>query len=568
MSIRTVNLLWEKRIRQTYPVARYALRDDGALALAVPRPLEARSYDRTLLALDGSVQVEGGFGVETLIKLEVSAASANCVGMTSDDLYLFHNATKGRFMGEQHLLYVDAAMSETGQNLFAAFSDLAGSSYALAYGEIGGRVAWTVEMEGVVTCVALSRLGNRAVIGTEGGLLFLKDASRRDVWEFGAGEAVSALACSRDGVFVAYGTKDGTVGLIDGDGARRWEAAFPGEISAVALPGDGSVCAVLCRPRSEPLNTRLACIGASGQIDWEYATEQNLLGLSLSGDGKYLATGARNGTVSVYSVVFGEGTGSVPILGGGRAKSQAANLAQAGDARGALRVLETALSADPANLELYDALLLQRDAYHENALGAANALIEAGQYDAGAAALETLLRDNGYSPQIADALATARQGHVRHLVALAHDLVGSEQDERAEDILRRALAVRPYDSRDIRAELSAIRLRRSQAQDALADELLAQEKMQEAVAALERAQAIAPDAARAQKLLRAQIALEFSAGMDAYNAKSYRDAVFQFKKVLARDPAHAEARRYLAFAQKFASDTATEALNDRFSRLE
>ena len=115
---------------------------------------------------------------------------------------------------------------------------------------------------------------------------------------------------------MAYGTKSGTVGLIDGDGTRLWEAAFKGEISAVGLADKANICAVLYRPHQEPLNTRLACIGENGQIDWEYASEQNLLGLSLSPDGKYLATGARNGTVSVYAVVFGEGTGGASIQAG------------------------------------------------------------------------------------------------------------------------------------------------------------------------------------------------------------------------------------------------------------
>lgn len=568
MSIRTVNLLWEKRIRQTYPVARYALRGDGALALAVPRPLEARAYDRTLFGLDGSVDVGGGFGVETLAKLEVSAASPDCVGMTGDDLYLFHGGAKNRFMGDQRLLYVDMALSETGQNLFTAFTDIAGASYALAYGEIGGRVAWTAEIEGVLTRVAISRLGNRVVVGTEGGLLFLKDASRRDVWEFGAGEPVSALACSRDGVTVAYGTKAGTVGLIDGDGTRLWEAAFKGEISAVALPDAANICAVLYRPHQEPLNTRLACIGENGQVDWEYASEQNLLGLSLSADGKYLATGARNGTVSVYAVVFGEGAGVASSQAGGRAQSQAAILARAGDERGALRVLETALAADPSNLELYDALLAQRDAHHENALGAANALLESGQFHAAINVLDALLRETGHAPQIADALRAARRAQAQDLTEQAHAFIGSEDDERAETLLRHALNVLPYDSRDIRAELGAIRARRSQAQDAIADQLLAEGKLEEGVAALERAQSIAPDPERAQKLLKAQIAMEFGAGMAAYNAKEYRDAIFQFKKALARDPAHSDARRYLSFAQKFATDNSTETLNDRFSRLE
>ena len=56
-SIRTVNLLWERRLRGTYPVARHALDNAGTLTLAVPRPLEARTYDLSRLRTDGAIEV-------------------------------------------------------------------------------------------------------------------------------------------------------------------------------------------------------------------------------------------------------------------------------------------------------------------------------------------------------------------------------------------------------------------------------------------------------------------------------------------------------------------------------
>jgi tetratricopeptide (TPR) repeat protein len=567
-TIRTVNLLWEKRIRQTYPVARYALDDEGTLALAVPRPLEARTYDRTLLATNGEALVQGGFAVETLLKLEMTPHAADCLGMTSDDLYLFENSAKSRFLGDRRLLFVDAALNETGHNLFTAFSDIAGASYALAYGDMSGRVIWTAELEGIVTTVAISRQGNRVAIGSEGGLVFLKDASRRDVWEFGTGESVRALACSRDGVFVAYGTSEGAVGLIDGDGTRKWEAALPGEVINLALSGDGVICAALCRPRQNPNNVRLACIGPTGQIDWEYDSEQNLLGLSLSSSGTFLATGSRNGTVAVYAVVIGEGTAFGGPRPTGGAQLQAERLAQAGDWRGAWRVLEIALDADPANLELYDTALSQRAAYLENALGAIQAQQEDGDYAGAVAALETLLRDAPLSTEVVSALAEVRRLRAEQLHDQVRAFLRAEQDDQAEETLRLALSVVPFHSRELRQELAALRERRSHSADALADELLTAGKLEEAVSALERAQNANPTSERGQKLLRVQTAMEFAAGMTAYNAKEYREAVFQFKKVLARDPAHSEAKRYLGFSQKFAQDTANETLNDRFSRLE
>lgn len=568
MTIRTVNLIWEKKIRQTYPVARYALRDDGTLALAVPRPLEARSYDRTLLAPDGEIQVEGGFAVETLLKLEMTPHAPSCLGMTSDDIYLFHDGAKSRFMNDRRLLVVDTALSETGQHIFTAFSDISSASYALAYGEISGHVIWMSEVEGVVTTVCIARQGNRVAIGTEGGLIYLKDASRRDVWEFGAGEPLRALASSKDGVHIAYGTREGTVGLIDGDGTRKWEATLPGEIINLALSGEGTVCAVLCRPRQDPNNVRLACIGSTGQIDWQYDSEQNLLGLSLSANGKFMATGARNGTIAVYAVVIGEGAAAGGPRPSGKALEQAQARKTAGDLHGACRILQIALDADPTALDLYQVLITTREQYVENVLGAAQAMQETGDYTAAIPVLEGLLHDFPLHNQAAMALAAARLRRAGQLREEALAYVRAEQDDHAETTLRRALTLVPFDSLEIRSELAALRVRRSSAADALADEMLAQGKLEEGVAALERAQAVAQTAERAQKLLKAQIAMELAVGMNAYNTKEYREAIFQFKKVLARDPAHAEAKRYLGFAQKFSNDASNENLNDRFSRLE
>src|SRR5579862_2968588 len=95
--IRTLNLLWERRVRGVYPVAGYALRADGVLNVALPRPLEPRAYDLTRLALDGGSEVLAGFAVETLLKLDVAAQGGSCIGMTADDIYLFHAGEKHRF---------------------------------------------------------------------------------------------------------------------------------------------------------------------------------------------------------------------------------------------------------------------------------------------------------------------------------------------------------------------------------------------------------------------------------------------------------------------------------------
>src|SRR5439155_24465026 len=102
----------------------------------------------------------------------------------------------------------------------------------------------------------------------------------------------------------------GTVGLVDGFGTRQGEADLPGEIVALALSADGSVCTALCRPQPDTGTTQVYCLVGSGQIGWEYEAEKRLVSLSLSPNGRYLATSGRDGTHTVYEIVLSEGQAS------------------------------------------------------------------------------------------------------------------------------------------------------------------------------------------------------------------------------------------------------------------
>src|SRR6185437_15231026 len=152
----------------------------------------------------------------------------------------------------------------------------------------------------------------------------------------------------------------------------------------------------------------------------------------------------------------------------------------------------------------------------------------------------------------------------RELTA-ADERIAAGEFEAAEERLRAVLAFAPH-ALEARRRLAGLDARRAQEADAEAERLRAADP-EGSLAALERAQRIAASADRDKKIRKAQIDLEYAEGMRAYDAKRYREAVFQFKKVLARDPDHADAKRQLKFAQRFEQD-ANEALNDRFGRLE
>ena len=567
-SIRTVNMLWEKKIRGAYPASRYALDDAGTLTLAVPRPLESRTYDLTRLAVDGSAEVRASFSVETLLRLEVGAEADSCIGMTSDDLYLFHTGGKNRFLADRQILYIDAALSADGRCLATGFSDKAGASFALGYGEIGGRVAWLRESDVPIGAVAISRDGNYLALGADNGTLWLVDKARRDVWEFGQDEPIRALACSADGMAVAYGTANGGVGLIDGEGSRKWEARLDGEVIALALTKDGSMCAALVRPQGDAaVGTLLYCLVGAGQVGWEYEAEKRLVGLALAPEGRYLVTSGRDGTQNVYQIVLGEGQGTdFTDLTGVRIRAE--GLAQQGDLAGAVHLLREALDTAPANIALCEDLLQRRDRWFAETLAAAQALCEAEEYRLAIARLAPILQEEPLQPEATALLMQAREKRSEQLMAEAQLFEASGEYLIAEAALREAVGVAPLTFLEARRELAGLNARRAAAEDAEAQRLWEQGRMEAAVAALERAQSVAASAERAARIAIAQTASEFAEGMAAYNDKRYSEAIFQFKKVLARDPSHSDAKRYLSFAQKFSQDAANDLLNDRFSRLE
>lgn len=564
-TLRTANLIWEQRIRHTYPPAPRAVSDEGALLIAVPRPLEARTYDLTLLYPDWHSAVRTTFSVETLHKLIVTEAGSSFLGLTDDDLYLFRAGEKSRFLGEKRLNYIDADLSQSGELLAVVYTDMSGQNFGLACGETTGRVLWTEDLEIALSAVAMAPDGERLAAGAESGRIQLWSARRSLCWEFEQEEAVRALACSIDGARVAYGTRQGGVGLIAGDGARRWEVRLSGEVIGLALSADGDLCAALARHED---GTRLCLISDAGHVGWQYDTEHAFTSLALSSTGDYLAAGARDGWCALYALEFGAYAAAPGVARGDDAELRARKLLESGDCEEAYRVLQEALEREPASLPLFESWLAVCTAWEERRLGEARAQADAGDF---LNAVETLDRMLLMEPHHEEALrlrGIVRKQAAAQALAQAEALqeAGAEPGAAAA-ALHRAISCAPR-SEDARRALAALHAREAEEADREAERLLASGDLDGGIAALERAQAFAPDPERSNRRERALTAREYAAGMAAYHARSYQEAVFQFNKTLARDPDHAEARRYLNFARKFAQDTASDLLTDRFQRLE
>ena len=154
MNIRTVNLVWENKVRGSYPVGPFALEEDGTLTRAQPRPLDTRAYDVTRVAPDGTAAPQSFFSGETLRKLDCAMQGDAALGMTADDLYIFRDGGKTRFLADRNLTFIDAALNANGRAFATVYSDRTGENFALACGDTHGRVAWIREFEAALSAAA------------------------------------------------------------------------------------------------------------------------------------------------------------------------------------------------------------------------------------------------------------------------------------------------------------------------------------------------------------------------------------------------------------------------------
>ncbi len=567
-SIRNVNLVWEMKHRGVCSPSAFALSDIGTLALSTPRPLEARAYDFTLYDAGGASDVRWGFTVETLQKMETSQ-SDNCVGMTSDDLYLFCNRSKSRFLSDRHINYIDASLSHDGQRLAAAFSDLAGASFAVAYGDISGRVIWLEEFEFQPTAVSISGNGMRIAIGCETGNLTLLDSARREVWVFELNSSIKALACSTDGQRIAYAADNGSIGLIGGDGVRIWESAVNGTVTHLALSGDGNVCAVLTSNPDDVMGAGVVhCLMADGGEGWQHETERRSTGVSLSSNGKYLAVGSRDGYATLYELSLSEQTDSPGAEFTDAVRAQARKQVASGELAEACKSLWTALSNSPGDVELHQEYLATKKSWHESASIKGEEAMAMGEPKTAIRVFSEMLEEDPLCSDAAASLRRARCARSQQLLEEANSAEAIGDLGVAENALRQAAAVALPDNADPRVHLAAFFGRRAATLDALAELQRSQGNDAEALSSLMTAQSLSPVATRLKTITDLQIEIEFEIGMAAYDNREYNQAVFQFKKVLRLNKNHAEANRRLEFARRFAQDRTTESLQDRFSRLE
>src|SRR5207245_4351128 len=115
VAIADVNLLWTRRFRGLLPLSANALDDEGKLTFVRPDELEARTYQVATAEPDGKPHVCATLSVETVHKMEVARGGEVLIGATDDDLYLFREERKSRFMADRRVSSEDVALCGAGR---------------------------------------------------------------------------------------------------------------------------------------------------------------------------------------------------------------------------------------------------------------------------------------------------------------------------------------------------------------------------------------------------------------------------------------------------------------------
>ncbi|MGC4046892.1 MAG: hypothetical protein QM758_24115 [Armatimonas sp.] len=562
--IANVNLLFLRRLRGISPLSRYAVQPDGSLLVAVPDEMEARTSHIARIDSVGRSRVLDTFNVETLRKIEIGAQAERFLGTTEDDLYLFKESRKSRFLPDRRVSYTDVALAEDGSRFVCAFCDLMQSVSTLALGESGGRLLWHKDLNFEVRRVALSRSGEYlAVAGTSGEVVVL-DSTRRTVLTHRQESAIEALATlgPERTAFACRGDDDNTggVGCIGPDGGLLWFTELLGQPIELAMSATGGVVALLA---TDTTAGRLVFLSEDGLPVWDIDyDEARPTGLSLSPDGTQVAVTLRDGTLALYELQL---SARLSLLSNEIALAEATRTVESGNLGAALRQLRERLADAPGDIECADLFAQTLTEFTTRMHHEAQAAEAVGDWSAADEALEHAQSEAPYNAALATERAALHTRWYTDALARGRTALSHGDAPAAEALFLEAITADPV-QRGAREALAEARINAAKAAIERGRQLLAVGEPSAAlVAFLEARHRGATDTESAELLRTARIAEALMLGNRLYSDRQYAAALFQFKKVLRLDPRNQEAVQKVGYAQNFLSDSQ---LSERFTRLE
>lgn len=565
VEINNVNLVYLRKARGAAPLSRFAVQEDGTLLVAAPDEMEARTSHVVRYAATGRSQILRTFNVETLRKIEIAGDATALIGITDDDLYLFHDGRKARFLPDRRAAYTDISLAATAPRFGAAFSDLLGSGHTVALGDVAGRVLWTKDVAFEIARVAVDRDAAHVLVAGAAGDLLLLDRMRQSLWSHRqdapilavatAGVERSVFACGGEGV------ASGGVGMVGADGGLLWYTELVGTPVEVAIDAAGRTVAVLVQ--LDAATGRVVFLSAEGHPTWDIDfDEARPVGLSLSPEGARAAVNLRDGSLVVYELQYGD---RIAELSSEAAVVEARAARDSGNLIGAADLLRSRLEAVPSDCgaaALQEAVL---DELRAAALAAAANAEAVGDWPGADERLCEALRRLPVDLPLVQARHALRERWRDAASARGRAALEAGDPAGAEAAFLDAVDADPR-STAARDGLHAARVEAARASIEEGGRRLRAGDPGGALPLLLEARRRGATGPEVNQLIRrAQILEAMSLGNALYQDRQYAAALFQFKKVLRLDPDHSDAHQKVSYAQNFLQDTQ---LNDRFTRLE
>src|SRR5881398_1108053 len=164
-----VDWRWHSRLRGLLPVSPDALADDSRVVLVRPDDLEGRKYQILQSDPNGGTSSLGSVTVETVRQMRVTADAPTMIAVTDNDLYLFREGRKSRFLPERRVSYLSVALARSGGLFAAAFTDMLFAGQTLCLGDAAGKVIWTKDLDAAISVVAIAPDGRTVAAGLENG---------------------------------------------------------------------------------------------------------------------------------------------------------------------------------------------------------------------------------------------------------------------------------------------------------------------------------------------------------------------------------------------------------------
>ncbi len=562
VEVRNVDLAYTRKARGTAPLSRFAVQDDGVTLVSVPDDMEVRSFHLVRFTATGKPTTLQTYSVETLRKTEIATTGETFIGSTDDDLYIFKDGKKSRFLSDRRANYSDIALSEAGNRFGTVFCDMLAAHHTAALGDHTGRTLWTKDLPFSATAVAISRDGTVIAIGAEEGDLWLLDNARNTLIKHRQEAPMQAVAVA--GVNRIAFAGGGGAGFVSAEGQLLWFTEVVGEPVSVGVDTGARTVAVLVQ--TDTNEGRLVLLsGENGLPVWEIDYEDSRpTGLSVSANGEFVGVSLRDGTLCVYKLFYGDrlaaADGDAVLAEARAARSGEGSLLQA------VALLQSRLQSVPSDFRACDLLKETLAEAREQALALSANSEEIGDFLSADERIAEALVVLPFDAELFGTRQSLRQRWNTLERSLGEKSLGDGDGDSAEAHLLYAIVADPLDSVS-REKLADARFAAANAAITEGRKRMALGEWADAVSSLTEAQKRGASGPEVTNLLKqARVGEAMALGNALYNDRQYAPALFQFKKVLRLDADHAEAKQRISYAQNFLQDAGQ--ITERFTRLE